>query len=173
MNKLQVFNLLKQRLEKNSFTDKSLRWADVAPLINEQVLNTLIQMEESGGEIHLVHFNRRLLVVDMFKEAPSDRVSVCYDYDARVGRKSAAPSSSALEEALKMGSLLVDEALYCYLQTLTELDLKTSTWLLTPSEVRNKGGALFGDKRYGRTFIYHNGADSYYRVRAFRTFIEL
>lgn len=173
MGKRQVLSLLKQRLEQNSFTDKSLRWEDVVPLLNEQVINTLVQMEQSGGQIHLVHFDKRLLVVDMFKESPTERVSLCYDYEARMGRKSAAPSSSALEEALKMGSLLVDETLYYHLQTLTDLDLKTSTWLLTQAEVRKQGGAIFGDKRYGRTFIYHNGADSYYRVRGFRTFIEL
>jgi hypothetical protein len=122
----------------------------------------------SGGEPDVVEVNQQILVVDMSKESPAGRRNCCYDQLARTTRKKFPPETSALEDALKHGLTLLDEELYLAINKIEFLDLKTSSWLLTPENIRSKGGALTGDTRFGRTFIYHNGADSYYSVRAYR-----
>lgn len=111
--------------------------------------------------------------VDAAPESPAGRRSLCYDKAARVGRKKAAPLSSAWEEAEQRGLRLLTEEEYRQLQDLWAMDLKTSSWLWTPEEMRGLGGALFGDRRFNRVFFYHNGADSYYAARGFRTVLEL
>lgn len=128
-------------------------------------------MEKTGGEPDLIWLPGHPLHgcwVDFSAESPSGRRSLCYDQDARTSRKEAAPANSAIELAESMGVVLLNELEYAELQALGPFDRKTSSWLLTPSEIRVKGGALFGDHRYGRTFFYHNGVQSYYAARGFR-----
>ena len=130
-------------------------------------------MEEHGGEVDVVELFNHLYLVDLFKESPSMRVSVAYDLEARVDCKSFHPLLARWKWPDRLVPILSMKKMYNGLQMIEDLDLKTSVWLLTPTYIRAKGGAIFGDKRYGRTFIYHNGADAYYGVRGFRTFITL
>lgn len=175
MNNLQLEFLtkLETRFKTNLTRHPSTKWSEVVKLLNEDRLNAGMAMENSGGEVDVVELFEHLYLIDMFKESPVERTNVCYDLDARVNRKKSPPASSASELTRVMGSYLLDEKMYLDLQQLEDLDLKTSVWLLTPSSLRTKGGALFGDKRYGRAFIYHNGADAYYSVRGFRSYIVL
>src|SRR5690606_15682116 len=113
------------------------------------------------------------IFMDCSTETPKDRRSLCYDFEALESRKAHKPKDSAVEVAASMGIKLLNEQDYYFLQTLGDFDLKTSSWLETPTEVREKGGAIFGDKRFGRVFIYHNGADSYYGVRGFRGILKV
>ncbi len=143
---------------------------------NPTKLAILIRMEESGGEPAVVCIDPQtgeFLIFDCSPESPKGRRSLCYDHKARVERKDAPPVSSAEEMAAEIGIELLTEEQYAYLQTLGDFDLKTSSWLKSPDEIREKGGAIFGDKRYGRTFIYHNGAQSYYAARGFRGCLRL
>lgn len=133
-------------------------------------------MEETGGEpdvVQLTEDNEGINFVDCSAETPKGRRSICYDHEALESRKQYRPEDSAINMAQGMGIQLLNEDLYFQLQKVGEFDLKTSSWLLTPNDVRSKGGALFGDKRFGRVFIYHNGADSYYGVRGFRGILKL
>lgn len=128
-------------------------------------------MEETGGEPDVVGFDKetgQLIFFDCSKETPSGRRNVCYDHEALEARKKYPPEDSALNMAEMMGIGLLTEDEYFFLQELGEFDTKTSSWLKTPLEVRKHGGAIFGDHRFGRVFVYHNGADSYYGVRGFR-----
>lgn len=140
---------------------------------NEKLLRAVSWMEQSGGEPDVLLLDGKLLICDCAKESPSFRRSLCYDGAARIARKKNAPSSSAVEEAEKMGLRLMSETEYRYLQTLEEFDLKTSSWVLTPENIRSKGGAIFCERRYGVVFTFHNGADSYYSTRGFRCTLEL
>lgn len=174
MYKKELFTLLRARFEKNMHRHEGLSFADFEDIFSPEMIEALIYMEETGGEPDLVVLkDGRKIYVDMSKETPKDRRSFCYDLKARVERKKNAPESSCLEECQKHGVKLVDEEIYRNLQEVEDLDLKTSSWILTPDPVRKLGGAIFGDKRYDRTFVYHNGADSYYSARAFRTYIEI
>lgn len=130
-------------------------------------------MEQSGGEPDVVVLEDKLYVIDMVKESPKLRGSLCYDKEARLSRKNFPPASSSLEMAASLGITVLDERMYVKLQDIEDVDLKTSSWILTYEKLRSLGGALFGDKRYQRTFIYHNGADSYYGSRGFRGYITL
>ncbi|MDO4807805.1 MAG: DUF4256 domain-containing protein [Coriobacteriales bacterium] len=130
-------------------------------------------MEQSGGEPDVIVCDGRLLVCDCSKESPLPRRSLCYDEEARLSRKKNPPESNAVEEAAGMGLRLMTETEYRHLQTLGEFDLKTSSWVLTPEGIRALGGAIFCERRYGAVFTFHNGADSYYRVRGFRCTLEL
>ena len=131
-------------------------------------------MESTGGEPDvLVLPDGALAMVDCSAESPAGRRSLCYDGTARTGRKEAAPASSAAEMAAAMGMALMTEAEYIALQQVGAFDRKTSSWLATPAPLRTLGGALFGDRRYDRVFIYHNGAQSYYAVRGFRGVLRL
>lgn len=138
---------------------------------SEKALSILNKMEESGGEPCVVKVSPdgEVVIFDCFKETPKVRASLCYDEKALNDRKANKPRSSVEKEVENIGSELLNEDDYLFLQTLGDFDLKTSCWIKTPSEIREKGGAIFGDKMFGRTFIYHNGADSYYAVRGFRT----
>ena len=128
-------------------------------------------MDRTGGEPDVVRFDKRTgeyIFYDCSPESPKGRRSLCYDRAAWESRKEHKPASSALEVAAAMGIRILTEEEYRDLQTLGEFDLKTSSWLETPSEIRDLGGAIFGDRRFGRIFTYHNGAESYYAARAFR-----
>lgn len=173
MTNEQFLELLRQRFLRFKHRHPHTTWEEVIKLFDDHKLAVAIAMEEHGGEVDVVELFNHLYLVDLFKESPSMRVSVAYDLEARVDRKKFPPATSAMEMARSFGSYLIDEKMYNGLQMIEDLDLKTSVWLLTPTYIRAKGGAIFGDKRYGRTFIYHNGADAYYGVRGFRTFITL
>lgn len=149
-----------------------IAWSAVLARLQAQpaALASLQAMEDSGGEPALiaVEADGRLVFCDCAPESPAGRRSLCYDRAALDARKQNKPAGSALELVAAMGVELLDEAQYHALQQLGEFDRKTSSWIATPHELRRLGGALFGDRRYGRVFTYHNGAESYYAVRGFR-----
>ena len=163
------------RFEQNKNLHPDISWATVEALLcqNTGYLNKVSVMEKSGGEPDVIVFDSRLLLCDCARESPPPRRSLCYDGSARLGRKKAPPVSSAVEEAEKMGLRLMTEAEYRHLQTLGEFDLKTSSWVLTPENIRALGGAIFCERRYGTVFTFHNGADSYYSARGFRCALDL
>jgi hypothetical protein len=155
-----------------------LKWDTIeAKLLAQPVaLWSLGRMDATGGEPDVVGYDRKsgeFLFVDCSPETPKERRSICYDRAAWESRKEHKPKTSAQEMATEMGIELLNETQYFQLQELGPFDQKTSSWLLTPPELRKMGGALFGDHRYGRTFIYHNGAESYYGVRGFRGVLRL
>lgn len=167
--------ILKQRFEANLHRHEHLTWEEVEKRLaaNLPSLEVIRNMEELDGEPDVIEFKQHLYFVDFCKEQSKKRTSLSYDANARVKRKIAPPLTSALEVCQKIGAEIMSVEIYKYIQTLDELDLKTSSWLLTSEGVRELGGALFGDKRYNQTFIYHNGADSYYAVRGFRSVIKI
>lgn len=130
-------------------------------------------MEASDGEVIVLEFNDDVYFVDGYQETPKSRANVCFDLAARCARKKFSPQSSAQEMVSAMGTSLVSVAMYQHLQSLMDVDCKTSSWLQTPASIRQLNGALFGDKRYNTTFIYHNGADAHYGVRGFRSYIKI
>ncbi len=165
--------LLKNRFEKNIHRHKEIDWANVrAKLIKSpDKLWTLQEMENTGGEPDVVAYNKQkdeYLFVDCSAETPKGRRSLCYDREALESRKDHPPKNSAIDLVQEIGAELLTEEQYHQLQQLGEFDLKTSSWLATPEEIRKLGGALFADRRYSRVFIYHNGAQSYYAARGFR-----
>ena len=167
--------LYEKRFKKNSHRHPFIKYDEVQTYLksNSKLLETVMMMEETGGEPDIMSYQNQLFFVDFSKETPSGRRNLCYDEKARLSRKKFPPSVSAEMIAKKIGIILLDETMYRYIQSLEPLDLKTSSWIKTPAEIRQLGGALFGDCRYEKTFIYHNGADSYYGVRGFRGFIEV
>lgn len=167
-----LLTALQERFEKNAKRHPGLKWEAVAKKL-ETHLSVIAEMEATGGEPDVVELNGVLVVCDCSAETPKDRRSVCYDGEALRSRKENKPKTSALELAKKLGVEVLDEAQYAALQKVGPFDEKTSSWILTPSEVRKLGGALFGDHRFGRTFTYHNGAESYYAARGFRGFVRL
>ena len=167
---------LKTRFHKNVSLHPALDWALVEErlLADPTALEILRRMEESGGEPDTIGFDDetgKLIFCDCSAESPSGRRSLCYDDDALKKRAKNPPPGSVSEMAREMGVSLLTEALYRRLQTLGEFDLKTSSWIETPEDIRKKGGALFCERRYGAVFTFHNGADSYYSVRGFRGYI--
>jgi len=133
-------------------------------------------MEETGGEPDVVVFNensKEIFIVDCSPETPKNRRSLCYDQDALEKRKENKPKNSAQELAKTMGISILNEAEYRKLQEFSEFDTKTSSWLQTPDEIRKLGGAIFGDRRYDKVFVYHNGAESYYAARGFRCILKI
>ena len=170
--------LLKTRFESNRERHKSLRWSKVATRLETapQKLWVLHEMETTGGEPDVVGHDRKtdqFIFVDCSPETPQGRRGVCYDREGLESRKDHKPANNAVDMAAAMGTELLTEEEYRDLQTLGTFDTKTSSWLKTPPEVRELGGALFGDFRYGRVFIYHNGAQSYYSVRGFRGLVRV
>lgn len=164
---------LEARFEKHRSRHAGLTWAAVRARLeaHPEALRTLAEMERTGGEPDVVEHDAKtgeIVFCDCSAETPAGRRSACYDREARVSRKEAAPPTSALEMAAEMGVELLDEAQYRRLQTLGEFDTRTSSWLRTPDDIRQKGGAIFADRRYGHVFVYHNGAQSYYAARGFR-----
>ncbi|MFC4709634.1 DUF4256 domain-containing protein [Enterococcus eurekensis] len=169
----ELIVILEARFSKHMERHPQLTWAPVKEALenNPAVLAILLEMEKTGGEPDVVAVDLQqsgYLFYDCSAESPEGRRSYCYDDVALNARKKHKPENSAVNCAQQMGIELLSEEEYGYLQTLGTFDLKTSSWLATPIEVRNLGGALFGDKRYNRTFTYHNGADSYYANRGFR-----
>lgn len=165
--------LLARRFEENQANYSNLTWEVIEENLRKQpeVLIILAKMEETGGEPAVVGIDPKseaVLFFDCSIETPNGRRSLCYDEMALNARKKNKPESSVEQVATDLGLAILNETDYAYLQTLGDFDNKTSSWILTPAEVRGRGGALFGDKRYGRVFIYHNGADSYYASRGFR-----
>ena len=163
---------LKVRFEKNMHRHAGTAWADVRARLegNPGALTALGQMEATGGEPDVIgeEDSGHFVFCDCSPESPTGRRSTCYDREARVSRKQHRPETSAVEMAAGMGVELLTEERYRALQRLGEFDTKTSSWIETPADVRALGGALFCDRRYGRVFVYHNGAQSYYAARGFR-----
>ena len=173
-----MLEILKNRFEKNMARHSGLSWETVERRLqgNEQALEVLLRMEESGGEPDTIGFapgSERLIFCDCAKETPEGRRSLCYDEPALQKRTKNPPAGSALGQAEKIGVKLMTEELYYRLQELGEFDLKTSSWVAAPEEIRKQGGALFCERRYGRVFTFHNGADSYYSVRGWRGYLEV
>lgn len=157
---------------------KGLEWPKVKVRLedNPEKLWSLNEMERTGGEPDVVGHDKKTgeyLVFDCSPESPKGRVAVCYDRDGLESRKEHRPKNTALDMAMAMGVELLTEEQYHELQKLGEFDTKTTTWVKTPADIRKLGGALFGDRRYGRVFICHNGAQSYYSARAFRSFLKV
>jgi hypothetical protein len=168
-----LLKTLQARFEANPQRHRGLTWAAVARRLeaNPAKLWSLAELEKTGGEPDVVGHDAKtgeVLFCDCAAETPKGRRSVCYDDEALEARKENKPKASARGLAEAMGVELLDEAGYAALQALGPVDQKTSSWLLTPRAVRELGGALFGDFRYGRVFTYHNGAESYYAARSFR-----
>jgi hypothetical protein len=168
-----LLQTLQARFEKHMQRHRDIAWADVRARLDAhpETLQALEAMEASGGEPDVVDREAgtgRIVFCDCSAESPSGRRSVCYDRDARTSRKEHAPEDSAVELAAEMGIELLSEEQYLALQQRGQFDTKTSSWIATPPDVRALGGALFGDRRYGRVFTYHNGASSYYAARGFR-----
>lgn len=168
-----LLKTLEDRFQKNKKRHEGIEWKDVLKALGEKPfkLVSLQGMEESGGEPDVVGYDAvesKYLFFDCSAETPKGRRSICYDKQARVNRKEHAPRTSAEEIAVEYEITILDEEQYRYLQTLGDFDQKSSSWVKPPKNVRDLGGAFFGDKRYDYTFIYHNGADSYYSARAFR-----
>ncbi|WP_087090398.1 DUF4256 domain-containing protein [Acinetobacter pittii] len=173
-----LIQLLKDRFEKNLQRHKEINWVDVqAKLIKfPDKLWSLQEMENTGGEPDVIAYDEQkeeYLFVDCSAETPKGRRSLCYDREALEARKDHPPKNSAIDSAKEMGAELLTEEQYYELQKLGEFDLKTSSWLKTPDEIRRLDGAIFADRRYGRVFIYHNGAQSYYAARGFRCCLRI
>jgi len=173
MNYKELLNNLEDRFKKNKHRHENTAWNTIMDLLNEEILKTIQKMENTGGEPDFVILNNELIFVDFSKESPKGRRSLCYDKVARVNRKKFPPVSSAMEMAEEINIELLDEAMYFSLQKIEPFDLKTSSWIKTDTEVRNLKGALFGNNRYERVFVYHNGAEAYYKDRGFRGFVRL
>ena len=174
----ELISILKARFEKNMSRHQGLAWADVQVKleVHPEKLRSLNEMESTGGEPDVVRFDKKsgeYIFYDCSAESPSGRRSVCYDREALESRKENKPKNNALEMAAKMGIELLTEEQYQELQTLGNFDLKTSSWVKTPAEIRKLGGALFCDRRYDKVFVYHNGAESYYAARGFRGLLKL
>jgi hypothetical protein len=170
--------LLKTRFEQNMDRHEGIFWTEVVSRLeaNPDRLWSLHEMERTGGEPDVTgrdHLAGEIIFCDCSKESPAGRRSLCYDRQALDARKEYKPENSALDLAAAMGVELLDEEQYRELQKLGPFDTKTSSWLKTPGDIRSLGGALFGDFRYGRTFIYHNGVQSYYAARGFRGLLSI
>ncbi len=165
--------ILRTRVYANAALHPGIEWRDVEVRLRQapDAAEILRRMEESGGEPDTIGFDEktgRLIFCDCAKESPSGRRSLCYDGEALQKRAKNPPVGSAEEKAREIGVSLMTEDLYRRLQSLGEFDLKTSSWIFTPKRIRQQGGALFCERRYGEVFTFHNGADSYYSVRGFR-----
>lgn len=170
-----LLQLLQSRFEKNPARHKGLTWAEVERKLESQAAKiwSLNEMEASGGEPDVVLIDGQVVFVDCAPESPKGRRSVCYDTAALESRKEHKPKNSALNMAYEMGIDVLNEDQYRQLQAFGPFDTQTSSWILTPEPVRQRGGALFGDYRYGQVFVYHNGAESYYAARGFRGLLRL
>jgi Protein of unknown function (DUF4256) len=168
-----LLKALKIRFEKNMNRHQGLKWDGVRAKLeaSPEKLWSLSEMESTGGEPDVVAHDKKsgeYTFYDCSPESPKDRRSFCYDREALDSRKENKPKNNAIDAAESMGIELLTEEQYRELQKLGEFDTKTSSWLKTPAEIRKLGGAIFGDRRFGRVFVYHNGAESYYAARAFR-----
>src|SRR5881409_271231 len=169
----ELLRALKARFEKNMNRHRGLEWAKAQAKLeaNIEKLRSLHEMERTGGEPDVVGHDKKTgeyIFYDCSAESPKGRRSLCYDREALESRKEHKPENSAMDMAAAMGIELLTEEQYRELQKLGNFDTKTSSWVKTPSDIRNLGGALFCDRRYDTVFVYHNSAPSYYGVRAFR-----
>jgi hypothetical protein len=173
-----LFGILEDRFQMNMGRHKGIEWEGVRARIEADPgkMWSLSEMERTGGEPDVVGFDEETgeyIFYDCSMETPKDRRNVCYDRKGLEERRSFKPENNAVDMAASMGIELLTEDEYRDLQKIGEFDTRTSSWLRTPPEVRGLGGALFGDRRYGRVFVYHNGAQSYYGVRGFRGAIRI
>lgn len=172
----QLLERLESRFRSNKYLEENIEWINISERLqkNTLLLHTLYKMEESGGEPDCILFDKQknaFLFCDTATESPIGRRSFCYDTEALSKRKNNKPKDSAIAYAKALGIHILDEEKYKWLQSKKKVDLKTSSWLLTPENIRSLGGAIFGDCRYDNVFIYHNGADSYYASRGFRGYL--
>jgi hypothetical protein len=169
----ELLRALKTRFEKNMNRHKGLDWAKVQAKLeaNPEKLWSLNEMESTGGEPDVVGHDKKTgeyVFYDCSAQSPKGRTSLCYDREALDSRKEHKPKNNAMDMAAAMGVELLTEEQYLELQKLGDFDTKSSSWVKTPADMRRLGGALFGDRRFGRVFFYHNGAESYYSTRGFR-----
>lgn len=169
----ELLKTLKTRFEKNLNRHKGIEWTEVQTKLqaNSQKLWSLNEMEKTGGEPDLVAYDKKTgdyIFYDCSAESPAGRRSFCYDHAALESRKENKPKNSAINMAIEMGVEILTEEQYRELQKSGRFDLKTSSWVKTPQDIRKLGGAIFCDRRYNTVFVYHNGAESYYAARGFR-----
>jgi hypothetical protein len=169
----ELLRALKARFENNMSRHTGLEWAEVKAKLeaNIEKLWSLYEMERTGGEPDVVGHDKKTgeyILYDCSAESPKGRRNVCYDHEGQEARKSFRPKDNAVDMAAAVGIELLTEEQYRELQNLGNFDMKTSSWIKTPSDIRKLGGALFADRRYGNVFVYHNSAPSYYGVRGFR-----
>jgi hypothetical protein len=169
----EVLGALKARFERNMNRHNGLEWAKIKAKLeaNTEKLWSLSEMEGTGGEPDVVGQDKKTgeyIFFDCSAETPKDRTSVCYDREGLESRKEHRPKNTAMDMAAAMGIELLTEEQYLDLQTLGDFDMKTSSWVKTPADIRKLGGALYCERSYGRIFTGHNGAQSYYRGRGFR-----
>ncbi|MFD1337215.1 DUF4256 domain-containing protein [Oceanobacillus iheyensis] len=174
----QLLETLKVRFEKNLDRHKGIEWENVQARLeaHSDKLWSLHEMERTEGEPDVVEYDQNTdeyTFYDCSKESPKGRRSICYDREALESRKKHQPANSAIDVATEMGIELLNEQQYRQLQELGNFDMKTSSWIKTPSDIREAGGAVFCDYRYGHVFVYHNGASSYYGSRGFRGFVRV
>jgi Protein of unknown function (DUF4256) len=174
----KLLRTLEVRFGRNTKRHKGLEWSKVKARLKSQPekLSSLAKMEETGGEPDVVGQDTKTgeyIFSDCSAQTPSGRTSLCYDDEALAARKEHKPKDSAVGMARAMGVELLTEQEYFELQKLEEFDTKRSSWIKTPAEIRKLGGALYCDRRYGRVFVGHNGADSYYSGRAFRSSLRV
>lgn len=173
-----LLSTLKNRFQKNMHRHQDLEWEQVQDrlLANADKLQALLEMEDTEGEPDVVSLEEttgQIIFFDCAAESPKGRRSLCYDQEALESRKNYKPKNSALGMAAEMGIEILTEEQYHFLQKLGKFDAKTSSWVQTPADIRKLGGAIFGDWRFGRVFIYHNGAASYYGARGFRGVLKV
>lgn len=178
IRKQELLRTLQLRFNKNHHRHKGIAWERVETRLLKQPakLWSLNEMEVTGGEPDVIGYDSKegvLIFCDCSAESPKGRRSLCYDNDAYLSRKEHRPKDSAINIASEMGIGMLDEKQYHELQLLENFDTKTSSWIKTPDKVRKQGGAIFGDFRFGRVFIYHNGAESYYASRGFRGILKV
>lgn len=175
--KEQLINILKKRFEKNINKHQNVVWNELQNrLESTDKLWIISNMEETGGEPDVIQFvanKNEYLFIDCSQESPKGRRSLCYDREALNSRKEFKPANSVIDMVNEIGAELLDEQNYRFLQTFGEYDLKTSSWIKTPEEIRKLGGGVFCDRRYNTVFLYHNGAESYYQARGFRCFVVI
>lgn len=169
----ELLKVLKARFEKNISRHDGLEWANVQAKLetNSEKLWSLNEMERTGGEPDIVGYDKKTgeyIFFDCSAESPKGRRSLCYDREAHEARKEFKPENNAIDMAAAINIELLSEEQYRELQKLGKFDLKTSSWIKTPADIRKLGGAIFCDRRYDTVFIYHNGAESYYAARGFR-----
>ncbi|MNY05225.1 hypothetical protein D3C86_1379370 [compost metagenome] len=173
-----MLKVLKARFEKNSDRHKGLEWSKVEAKLKAapKKMWSLDEMESTDGEPDVIGYDKKTdeyLFCDCSAESPKGRRSLCFDRDALNSRKEHKPANSVLDMADEMGIELLTEEQYRELQQLGNFDMKTSSWVQTPPEIRKLGGAIFCDRRYGTIFMYHNGAESYYAARGFRGMLRV
>lgn len=174
----ELLATLKARFEKNMHRHAGVEWTQVRATAeaNPEKLRSLHEMETTGGEPDVVGHDKKTgeyVFFDCSPQSPAGRQSLCYDRAAMESRKEFKPKNSAMDLAAAMGVELLTEEQYRQLQQLGEFDTKSSSWLKTAPEIRKLGGAIFGDRRFGRVFVYHNGAQSYYSGRGFRAWLRV